>query len=242
MSRPTADSRNYRWRRVSATEPPLSTPAKYPPPLDGDEGDEFSWKRNRGNCDFGKSYRMIASWRMCTRRGSLFFPKFSLIGRQLDSRRNCVTVIAFSPPRKRVNIVRSTHERNYFRAKYSRSDLGQVFHSSNTIYIETIRRILERYSTYSLQLFCLRLYDNSNTLRLIRDSLRIFWSTSKKKERKGKERETADECWKESVARPATGSQFPIPPVPGRSIKPFTTNYRLIMTRHVSIARIMSAR
>lgn len=60
----------------------------------------------------------------------------------------------------------------------------------------------------------------------------------KKKERKGKEKRDEKKAWR---AQPREVS-FPYLPVPGRSIKPFTTNYRLIVTRHVSIARIMSAR
>lgn len=131
MSRLTADSRNYRWRRVSATEPPLSTPAKYLSLLPPREGgwriflEKESRKLPFGNCT------VIASWRMCTYgRGSPFLskilPNWPTAG---QSKELCNCNCLFPPRRKRVNIVRSTHEPNYFRAKYSRTDLGRVFHS-----------------------------------------------------------------------------------------------------------------
>lgn len=61
----------------------------------------------------------------------------------------------------------------------------------------------------------------------------------RRRERKGEEKRRE---WKESRGAPSHGKSVSHRSFPEGSIKPFTTNYRLIVTRHVPIARIMSAR
>lgn len=158
MSRLTADSRNYRWRRVSATEPPLSTPAKYLSLLPPREGgwriflEKESRKLPFGNCT------VIASWRMCTYgRGSPFLskilPNWPTAGQSKElCNCNCLfppvgnALISYDPRTNQIIFVPSILER-----VWDEFSIPCLF-PNTSIYMETIRPMLERYSVYSLRL------------------------------------------------------------------------------------------